>query len=108
MFAGAFLDAVDPVKVTSNFAGGAEVEEEEDGGAREREELIALCEAFQESSTLFGKSAGGGGGGGAVASMAQNGAGSAAKVFKADNASFLVERICRYEHGPAGTPQVRS
>ena len=105
MFAGAFLDAVDPVRVTNNFAGGAEVVVEEEGGAKEREELIALCEAFQENSTLFGKSAGGGGAG---ASMAQNGAGSAAKVFKADDASFLVERICRYAHGPAGTPQVRS
>jgi len=108
LFAGAFLDAVDPVRAASGIAGVEAEEEEEEGGAKDREELITLCEAFHKNPSLFGPAAGAAGGGAAgAARLGAGGAGGAggARIFKADDAEFLVARICRYPHGSAGTAE---
>ena len=105
LFARAYLEAVDTVTIRRRAGGQVDVDDNDDesqgwGGAKERQEVMALCEAFQDSPNIAGKGAGGAGG--AAVSVAAMGGG-VVKKFDAQDASFLVDRLCKYPRGEANS-----
>ena len=99
LFARAFLDAVDPVRLPEVGQGvdadaGDEEDEDEDAGDGERQELLALCEAFHDKAPFEAKGIFGSGGTGPMVMQA---------AFNADDALYLVNMICDYPRGELGT-----